>query len=69
MILMKFSYRVSRILKAGFRIRKYDFFVERFLKNQSGVKTYGVYGEIYGEDLKYDLASESEDVTFALNDF
>ena len=58
MILGKFMYRVPRILKAGFRIRKYDFFVERFLKNGSCVKKYGDHDEIYGEDSKYDLASE-----------
>jgi hypothetical protein len=59
MILMKFKYRVPRIQKAGFRIQKYDFFVELFLKNESCAKIYGDHDEIYGEDSKYDLASES----------
>jgi hypothetical protein len=59
MILIKFKYPVPRILKAGFRIPKYDFFVERFLKNKSDVKKYGDHDEIYGEDSKYDMASES----------
>jgi hypothetical protein len=56
---MKFKHWLLKILKAGFRIRKYDFFVERFVKNKSGVKKYGESNEISFRDSKNFLASES----------
>jgi hypothetical protein len=58
----------------GFRIRKQDFCVERFLKNRTGVKEYRESNEIYFMDSKIFVASESwiqnpKIQKYELNDF
>ena len=61
-ITMKYMARVENMIwlqNLGFRIRKYDFCVERFLKNESGVNVYGESNEIGFRDSKVFLASES----------